>query len=84
MILIWGILFPLFIVAKIQENRGRLGEHQILKLYGIFYIGLNDDCFYWEIIVMNIRKYILILTVTFFSSSKNSLKGYIGIMALFV
>lgn len=82
--MIWGILFPLFIAAKIHENRARLGEYQILKLFGIFYIGLNDDSFFWEIIVMNVRKYILILSVTFFSSSKNSLKGYVGILALFV
>jgi hypothetical protein len=82
--LIWGILFPLFIFFKIRESRGRLGEFETLEVYGIFYIGLNDDSFFWEIIVMNIRKYILIITATFFSSSKNSLKGYIGILALFI
>jgi hypothetical protein len=45
-----------------------------LRLYGIFYVGLNDDSFYWEILVMNGRKMILIMVSTFFSSSKSTIK----------
>jgi len=45
-----------------------------LKLYGIFYIGLNDDTFYWEIIVVNIRKIAIIVVATFFNNSKSSVK----------
>jgi hypothetical protein len=81
---IWTFLFPLVIYRRIRENKGRLAEPVILKLFGIFYVGLNDDSFYWEIIIMNIRKVSLILASTFFSSSRNSFKGYVGIMALFV
>ena len=84
MIGIWGVIFPIAIFLKIRENSGRLGDHQILKLYGIFYIGLNDDSFYWEIIVMNLRKFLLILVATFFSSSRNSFKGYVGILVLLI
>jgi hypothetical protein len=48
---IWGFIFSIAIFLKIRENSGRPGDQQILKLYGIFYIGLNDDSFCWEIIV---------------------------------
>jgi hypothetical protein len=47
---------------------------QNLRLYGIFYIGLNEDSFYWEILVMNGRKIILIMASTFFSASKSTIK----------
>ena len=81
---IWGVIFPIAIFLKIRENSGRLGDHQILKLYGIFYIGLNDDSFYWEIIVMNLRKFLVILVATFISSARNSFKGYVGILVLLI
>jgi hypothetical protein len=69
---------------KIRENKDRLREHEILEIYGIFYIGLNDKRFYWEIIVMNIRKYVLILASTLLMNAPGTIKGYIGILALFI
>lgn len=39
-------------------------------MYGIFYIGLNDDAYYWEIIVVSVRKILLILVATVLSSSQ--------------
>jgi len=33
-----------------------------LKSYGIFYIGINDNAYYWEIIVVTIRKLVLVIT----------------------
>lgn len=72
--LIWGILFPLYIFWKIKGQKNHLNEAHNLKLYGIFYIGLNDDSFYWEIMVINIRKFVIIIVATFLSANKSSLK----------
>jgi hypothetical protein len=84
LIAIYGVMFPLAIYLKIRENADKLSDPQILKIYGIFYIGLNDDSFHWEIVVMNIRKFLLILVSTFFPSSRTSFKGYVGILTLFI
>jgi putative lipase involved disintegration of autophagic bodies len=83
-ITLWAIIFPVAIYCRINREKGRLNHPNNLKLYGIFYIGLNDNTFYWEIIVMNIRKIAIIAAATFFSNSKSSLKGYIGILAIFL
>ena len=32
----------------------------MLIKYGLFYIGLTDKAFYWEIVVVNLRKVIFI------------------------
>ena len=82
--LIWGIIFPVVIYLKLRENRESLSDPKILKLYGIFYIGLNDETYYWEIIVMNARKFALVLASTFISATKTNFKGYVGILALFI
>lgn len=84
LIAIYGVIFPFSIYWKIRQNADKLGDPQILKIYGIFYIGLNDDSFHWEIIVMNIRKFLLILVSTFLPSSRTSFKGYVGILTLFI
>jgi hypothetical protein len=75
-ITLWAIIFPVAIYCRINREKGRLNHPKNLKLYGIFYIGLNDNTFYWEIIVMNIRKIAIIAAATFFSSSKSSLKVF--------
>ena len=73
-ITLWAIIFPVAIYCRINREKGRLSHPNNLKLYGIFYIGLNDNTFYWEIIVMNIRKIAIIAAATFLSSSRSSLK----------
>jgi len=67
-ILWWAVIFPCVICWLITRQRGKLGKITNLKLFGIFYIGLTDDSFYWEIIVMNIRKLAIIMASTFISN----------------
>ena len=73
-ILVWAFLFPVFICMRLIREKDQLSKPQNLKLYGIFYIGLNDDAFYWEIIIMNVRKIAIVVVATFFSTNKSSLK----------
>ena len=71
---VWAIIFPIAIYLRINQEKGSLNHPNNLKLYGIFYIGLNDHAFYWEIIVVNIRKIAIIVVATFFNNNKSSFK----------
>jgi hypothetical protein len=57
-LIIWILAFPLLIFIILYRNRKNLDEPDILIKYGIFFIGLKDKYYYWEIIVINIRKII--------------------------
>ena len=67
-IVIWAIVFPIVIYLSINKEQDKLNNKQNLKLYGIFYVGLTDSSFSWEIIWMNIRKLSLIVAATFFNN----------------
>jgi hypothetical protein len=61
-ILIWAIIFPIVIDFILYKSRALFEKTRHLRLYGIFYIGLNDDAYYWEIRVVSLRKISLILS----------------------
>ncbi|TNV87891.1 hypothetical protein FGO68_gene17182 [Halteria grandinella] len=82
-IVIWAILFPIIIDIILARGKDKFQETRHLRLYGIFYIGLNDDTYYWEIRIVSLRKISLILSAALISSSLQSYKGYIGMIALF-
>ncbi|CDW76025.1 UNKNOWN [Stylonychia lemnae] len=71
---IWTIGFPAFVFTRLLKLRGKLNEQINLKLYGLFYVGLNDSTFYWEIILVNLRKFIIIATGTFVTKEKQQMK----------
>ena len=57
-------MIPLIIIIKLIQKRKNLNDVKNLKVYGLFYVGLNDNAFYWEIVVINIRKIIFIICAT--------------------
>ncbi|CDW75727.1 UNKNOWN [Stylonychia lemnae] len=74
-IFLWTILFPLIVFYKLKRIKGQLGNPDNLKLYGIFYVGLSDNAYYWEIIIVNSKKLLFILTSVFVPSSSQILKA---------
>jgi hypothetical protein len=58
-IIIWLIAFPLIIFYLLRKHRNDLNSASVLIKYGIFFIGLKDKYFFWEIIVINIRKILI-------------------------
>jgi hypothetical protein len=60
----WAILFPLIILWNLMEISKKLNEDRNLKLFGIFYIGLTDDYYYWEVLVLNMKKSLFVLCAT--------------------
>jgi len=63
-ILVWTIGFPMFTYFSLRKNFKRLDEREIIIKFGLFYIGLKDDKFFWEILIGNGRKIIVILIAT--------------------
>lgn len=62
-LLIWALIFPLLVIYKINKIKSNLSDEENLKIYGMFYIGFNDDQFYWGVIIETIRKASLIICV---------------------
>ena len=71
---VWGLIFPILVYFAIKKEKGKLNKQISLKTYGIFYVGLTDDSFHWEILVMNIRKLILIVAATFLNNERSTYK----------
>ena len=44
----------------LYKNRHNLDNKELIIKYGLFYVGLTDEGYYWEIIVINVRKVIFI------------------------
>jgi hypothetical protein len=67
-VLVWVIGFPLYITLTLWQKRKELDKMENIIKFGLFYIGLNDDSFYWEILISNGRKLFFILCSTLLSS----------------
>mmetsp|Transcript_17397 Transcript_17397/g.12432 ORF Transcript_17397/g.12432 Transcript_17397/m.12432 type:complete len:178 (+) Transcript_17397:190-723(+) len=64
-ILVWTIGFPVAICVFLARNRRRLDEPEVIKKFGLYYVGLTDEKFYWQVIVVNFKRVIyIILTVS--------------------
>ncbi len=55
-VVIWVLGFPAFMFYLLYKRRRNLDDPENVIRYGLFYIGLTDDMFYWEIVVVNLRK----------------------------
>ena len=73
-IIVWTVIFPLTIVKLLKNNKTLFSSEKHLKIYGIFYIGLKDNAYFWEIIVVTYRKIILIICSTIIQSEKQMIK----------
>jgi len=83
-ILVWVISFPVYIFRKLKSLRENFNDKDVITSYGLFFVGLHDNAFFWEVIVTNARKLIFIICSTLFSSSSAVIKALIGAMVLFM
>ena len=67
-ILFWVIGFPVYIFYKLFHKRHNLDDQEVILGYGLFFVGLSDKAFFWEVIVTNFRKVIFILCSTLLST----------------
>jgi hypothetical protein len=63
----------------------KLRDKQVIQEYGMFYIGLKDDAYYWDILISNLRKVLFITIITFFlpNASSEMIVSYYVAIALF-
>lgn len=57
---LWTFAFPIAIWALMRKSRHELGKEEVMLQYGFFYVGLNDNSYYWEILIVNLRKVLFI------------------------
>jgi hypothetical protein len=69
-IVVWIVAFPLLILYLLWKNRDNLDSPDNLIKYGMFFIGLKDEYYYWEILIINIRK-ILATAISVSINQKN-------------
>lgn len=73
-ILVWTIGFPIFTFYHLRRNLARLNERETIIKYGLFYIGLKDEKFFWEILIGNGRKVVVILIAASVSEKRSFLQ----------
>ncbi len=83
LVLVWVIAFPLLAFYQIHKNKKNLNDLNFLKRFGLFYVGLNDDSYFWEVLINNARKIIFIMTSNLFDVQQMHLKVMIVICATF-
>ncbi|CDW75737.1 UNKNOWN [Stylonychia lemnae] len=78
-IFIWAIGFPAIVLWRLNKAKNYLGKEFNLQRYGLFYVGLNDESFYWELVIVNLRKLIFIICGSILSTYKQEYKALIGV-----
>ncbi|CDW76979.1 UNKNOWN [Stylonychia lemnae] len=48
-ILLWAVMFPSLIAFQLWRNREGLSRPKMMTEYGLFYTGLKDENYYWEV-----------------------------------
>ena len=82
--IIWILGFPLFIFRILYKNRDNLSDKDLIIKYGLFYIGLTDKAFWWELIAVNLRKLVFVgATLAAYSYSAN-MQGLIAFLVIFI
>ena len=63
-IILWTFVFPIVIFVNLLKKRTNLNDKDTLATFGLFYVGLNDKAFFWEVVIVNVRKIIFVMCVT--------------------
>eukprot|EP00347_Sterkiella_histriomuscorum_P016197 403354113 len=82
-IVLWALIFPLGILWRLWLGKDHLEEKYYLQRYGLFYVGLTRESYYWEVIIVNFRKLIFIFCGSILSTYNQEYKALIGVAILF-
>lgn len=82
-ITLWAFVFPFIVLWRLYKGKKHLDKEYYLQRYGLFYVGLNDQTFFWELIVVNFRKLIFIICGSILSTYNQEYKALIGVAILF-
>jgi hypothetical protein len=81
---IWVIGFPGYIFYVLYKQRGQLDNEELVITYGLFYVGLRDNAYYWEVIISNVRKVFFVSFNSLLFDTKASVKGLLAVLLLFI
>lgn len=73
-LVVWGIIIPGIIAMKIRKIRNSLNLANNLKMFGYFYIGIRKRWYFWEILIVPLRKMLIIFCAVLFNSAQNQNK----------
>jgi hypothetical protein len=72
---LWVISLNVHLHNQIKRKGLELSNEEVIKEYGLFYVGLRDQSApYWEVFISLFRKIIFIGISTFIATSSNDLK----------
>jgi hypothetical protein len=74
LIVFWVIGFPTYIFFRLRNLRQRLDETDVMINYGLFFVGLNDNAYFWEVFINNARKVVFIMSSTLLTSLNSTVK----------
>lgn len=58
--IIWTLGFPIYTFIQLRRSFDKLDERSTIIKYGLFYIGLKDKAYWWEVVASNLRKALVI------------------------
>jgi len=83
-LLIWTLGFPIFTFIQLTRNLEKLDEKGTIIKYGLFYIGLRDKAYWWEVVASNFRKAFIIGITTSISEKRAYLQLILVFTFLYV
>jgi hypothetical protein len=66
--IVWILGFPLIVFIILKRNNKKLNKENMIIKYGTFYIGLKEKAYYWEVLIINVRKVLLSIIVVALSA----------------
>jgi len=81
--LVWVVGMPLGIFLILCRKRKTLDDRNTIIKYGLFYIGLTDKMYFWEVIIINIRKILLVSIAVSLKRAQASLQPLTASLILY-
>ena len=83
-IIVWVFGFPILIFTILRKNKDHLSSPDMLIKYGLYYVGLTDKSYYWEVVVVNFRKVFMITAFVSISRSQIQLQAMLCFSVLYI
>lgn len=85
LLVIYVIGFPTVIYCKMRKQvKERHTNKEFNKVFGLFFVGLKEDQYFWEIAVNSIRKLLIVASCTFLAHTSHENKVVLGLLILFM
>ena len=82
MIVFYGIVLPVFFMLRLRRaGPTRLTDPSLMLRWGMLHSGYREEKYWWEIIVL-LRKYFVILLVTFDTRGEFQLHLALGVLII--